>query len=603
MCGVSGIITKNKSLDMSEDLKEMTRLLRHRGPDHTGFFVSKEAGVYLGFNRLSIVDLSKDANQPMLNEDRSIAMVVNGEIYNYPELRKELIAAGHKFISVSDSETILHAYEQWQEDCVTHLRGMFAFAIWDSNLNRLFLARDRIGIKPLYFLNNNSCFCFASELKAFLGLRNHLWYPELNGHVLDMYLNFPFIMDNHATLLKGIQKLPPAHIAVFEEGKLDIRKYWELCRRNTKRISFADALEQTEHGLLDAVKCHFIGDVPIALMLSGGLDSSLIGALALKAGKRIELAITTGHANFALDERKYGKLVARHLGLKHVELEIDPRKVADNIEEYVWYFDDLSIIGFFYQIAMSEMVNKLGYKVILVGQGADEVFGGYHIFKLSTFPFSVLPSRLWNMCYYRMLTNRRFSADYFKYSSLIKKPIFHPGKDTHNICSDFEIGYQLPNYNLTAEDKGFMSHSVESRVPYLDHRLVEYVYNLPQSYKLKGYFFSRKHEVVKYILRLIASKYLPKEIAWRRKQGVGLSIPEVILSNKDKVRESLFASGGIAKRLFAEDKIDLALKNSSRENNNFISRLYILQVWLRKFGVSFRSMDVPYIDDASKTLK
>ncbi len=578
MCGIAGIINKNKGKDLSQDIKRMAHLLKHRGPDYTGYFYSEDRKAYLGFDRLSIVDLSKNANQPIFNEDKSLALVINGEIYNYRELTKELLAAGHRFVSSSDSETVLHAYEEWQEDCVLHLRGMFAFAVWDCRTHRLFIARDRIGIKPLYYLNNKAAFCFGSELKSFLGLSDEIWQPELNDPVVDMYLNFPFIMDNNNTLLKGIKKLPPAHTGVLEDGKLRIKRYWELSRKKTAKISFEEALERTEEVLLDAVRSHFIGDVPIALMLSGGLDSSLIGAMALKVGRKIELAITTGHANFSLDERKYGSMVAKCLGLKHIELEINPREIADNIEKYVWYFDDLSIIGFFYQIAMSKIVNKLGFKVILSGQGADEIFGGYHIFKLSSFPFSIMPSRMWNMFYYKMLTNKKFGKEYFRYSSLVKKPIFHHGKEVHNICSDFEINYQLPNYNLTAEDKGFMSHSVESRVPYLDHHVVEYVYNLPQSYKLKGYFFSRKHEIVKYILRQIAGRYLPQEISQRKKQGAALATIHLIQDNKQKVKDYLLAANSFSRSIMSARKLENILSDP-KANMASLSRLYILEVW------------------------
>lgn len=578
MCGIAGIITKNKSLNLSEDVRRMTRLLRHRGPDSSSFFDSIDKGIHLGFNRLSIVDLSAAANQPIFNEDKSVVLVLNGEIYNYLELRDELISAGHRFLSFSDSETVLHAYEEWNDGCVERLRGMFAFALWDNRKNRMLIARDRIGIKPLYYLVNNKVFCFGSELKAFLGLRDDVWLAELNPSVLDMYLNFPFIMDNDNTLLRGIKKLPPAHIAIFEGGKLIIKRYWELLRKQAKRLTFTEALEETETVLLDAIKCHFIGDVPIALMLSGGLDSSLIGALALKAGKNIELAITTSHTGFTLDERKYGRIVAKYLGLKHTELIIDTREIADNIEEYIWYFDDLSIIGFFYQIAMSKIVNELGFKVILVGQGADEIFGGYHISKLSMFPFSILPSFLWNMCYYKMLTNRKFGMDYFRYTSLIKKPFFHPGKEVLNMCSEFEINYQLPNYNLMAEDKGFMSHSVESRVPYLDHHVIEYVYNLPQQYKLKGYFFSRKHEIVKYILRSIAWRYLPEEIVRRKKQGAALPVFSLLEENMEKTKQSLFAQNSFSRSIMGNRELQKIVARP-RANAQLLTRLYILEVW------------------------
>lgn len=582
MCAIAGAVSINNGIDLSEDVLRMTKILRHRGPDSSGFFTDREKGAYLGFNRLSIVDLSDAANQPLINEDKNIALVLNGEIYNYQELRKELEGSGHKFVSASDSETVLHAYEEWGDDCVGRLRGMFAFAIWDSRRNRLFLARDRIGIKPLYFTNNNSTFCFASEIKAFLGLRDEIWKPELNPPILDMYLNFPFIMDNNNTLLKGINKMPPAHTAVFENGKVELRRYWELAAKGKRRVSFQDALNETEEVLLNAIRCHFTGDVPIALMLSGGLDSSLIGALSLKAGKNIELAITTSHTGFAFDERGYGRTVAKHLGLKHAELVIDTKEIADKIDEYVWHFDDLSIIGFFYQIAMSKMVSDLGYKVIMVGQGADEIFGGYHISKLSMFPFSILPSEIWNMCYYKMLTNRKFGTDYFRYTSLIKKPFFHPGKEVLNLCSDFEINYQLPNYNLTAEDKGFMSHSVESRVPYLDHHVVEYVYNLPQQYKLKGYLFSRKHEIVKHILRVIANRYLPPEIAQRKKQGAALPVFSLLEKNMEKVRQSLIAADSLSRSIIGARKVAETISNP-RKNAQLLSRLYILEVWKNMF--------------------
>lgn len=582
MCAIAGILSKNGPVNFSEEIAKMASLLKHRGPDFTGFFTSQDKRVYLGFNRLSIVDLSSQANQPMFNEDKSLVLMINGEIYNYLQLRKELETAGHRFISASDSETVLHAYEQWGDSCVEHLRGMFAFTIWDVRNKKLFLARDRIGIKPLYYLENSSVFCFASEIKAFLGLSHTIWKPQIKKDVLDMYFSFPFIMDNENTLLENVKKIPPAHIGVFENGILKLKRYWRLEKRESAKISFTDALEQTEQLLKEAVECHFIGDVPIALMLSGGLDSSLIGALALRCNKRIELALTAGHTNFALDERKYGRLAAGHLGLKHLELEIDPREVADKIEDFVWYFDDLSHMGFFYQIYMAKKINELGLKVILVGQGADEIFGGYHIFKLSTFPFSVLPSGVWNMFYYRLLTGKKIGRDYLKYSSLIKKGIFHFGKDVHNICSDFEIEHQLPNYNLISEDRGFMSHSVESRVPYLDHKVVEFVYNLPQSYKLKGYCFTRGHGVIKYILRKIAARYLPDEIWERKKQGAALSISEVIKCDEEKVKDYLFDPRSMARQLFNKKVVESAFKDYN-DNKFFIFRLYIFEIWSRQY--------------------
>lgn len=587
MCGIAGIITKSNCIDFKSALGQMLAVLRHRGPDHTDMRVL-DGRAYLGFNRLSIVDLSENGNQPLFNEDNTLALVLNGEIYNYIELRKELSSLGHRFASETDAETVLHAYEQWEEDCFEHIRGMFAFTIWDLKKNELFLARDRIGIKPLYYLAHKEAFIFASELKAFTTLPREFWSPNLEKQALDLYFHFPFINDNVNTLFDGVKKIPPGHFALLRDGSLKVQRYWRL-EKNEKiqKLSLAEAEEQTEEILREAIECHFIGDVPIALMLSGGLDSSLITALALKSKRNVEVAITVG-SNSLLDERKYARIVANHLGCKHIELEINPNEAADEIEDLVWYFDDLSGIGFFYQMFMSRKIRELGLKVVLTGEGADEVFGGYHIFKLSSFPFSVLPSRIWNMFYYKMLSGRKFGRDYFKYSSLIKKGIFHPGVDVHNICSQFEIEQQLPNYILMAVDKGFMSHSVEARVPYLDHKVVEFVYSLPQSYKLNGYFFSRKHEIVKYILRRIGPKYLPQDIVMRKKQGVGLSIMSIIKSNKDKVRDYLLSSNSTVKMLFDKKIIANALEDEEK-NAFFLNRLYIFELWARQYLSSSRS--------------
>lgn len=581
MCGIAGIIARPSEVDFNHVLSGMLNALKHRGPDHTEV-ISLNNKAYLGFNRLSIVDLSENGNQPLFNEDRALAMVLNGEIYNYIELRKELTSLGHRFISETDAEVVIHAYEEWREGCVEHLRGMFAFVIWNTKENTLFLARDRLGIKPLYYFQHDSCFMFASELKAFTALPKQLRPMDLNKDMLGMYFSFPFINDNTNTFLSNVYKLAPGHFAFFKEGNFKATRYWKLEKKYLHKLSFEEAQEETERVLKEAIECHLIGDVPIALMLTGGLDSSVMAALAMQCNKKIDFTITAGHPDFIFDERKYGKLVSNHLGIKHVELEINPAEVADKIEEMVWCFDDLSAIGFFYQILMAKKIREFGLKVVLTGEGSDEIFGGYHIFKLATFPFSILPVQAWNMLYYKILSGRRFTKDYFKYSRLVKKKMFNPGIDTHNACSLFEIENQLPNYILMAVDKGYMSHSVEARVPYLDHKLVEWVYGLPQSYKLKGFFFSKRHEVVKHILRAIGSKYLPDGIAMRRKQGLGLSMLEVIKSNEDKVRGYLLSMNSMARTLFDKKTIELALEDKAR-NMFFLNRLYIFEIWSKQY--------------------
>lgn len=581
MCGIAGIITKSGEIDFLPTLSKMLNVLRHRGPDHTNMRILNNKA-YLGFNRLSIVDLTEKGNQPLFNEDNTVAIILNGEIYNYIELRERLSLLGHKFVSHSDAETVVHAYEEWGQECINQLRGMFAFAIWNTKTEELFLARDRFGIKPLYYLEHNKTFVFASELKAFTALPRQFWMANLNEEIVNLYFSFPFIMDNVNTLIKGVKKLPPGHIALFKDGRFITKRYWKLKKKINEKLNFEEAKEETEKIIKEAIECHLIGDVPIALMLTGGLDSSVMASLALQCNKRVEFALTVGHSNFIFDERKYGRLVANHLSIKHIELEINPEEVSDNIEQIVWYFDDLSSFSFFYQIYLAKKVRELGIKVVLIGQGADEIFGGYHIFKLSTFPFSVLPSRIWNILYYKMLSGKKFGLEYFKYTNLIKKGIFHPGLDVHNICSQFEIENQLPNYNLMAEDRGYMSHSVEARVPYLDHKVVEWVYSLPQDYKLKGFFYSKSHKVIKHILRQIGSKYLPEEIFNRRKQGLGLSISDIIRSNENKARDYILSANSMARMLFDKKTIESALEDKTK-NLFFLSRLYVFEIWSKHY--------------------
>lgn len=581
MCGLAGIIGNSGNPKYFSIVNKMLDVQRHRGPDYSGIEILDNKA-YLGFNRLSIIDLSDSGRQPLFNENRRLALLLNGEIYNYLSLRDRLCALGHKFSSKTDAETVLHAYEEWGQDCLRYLRGMFAFVLWDRDKEELFLARDRIGIKPLYYLHYNQMFIFASELKAFTVFPPDFpWKIDLDKNVLDIYLHFPFIMDNENTLMKGIKKIPPGYCGVFKKGQFNTRRYWKLEKNDSFNNDFIRTIDETENVLKEAVDCHFISDVPVALMLSGGLDSSLIAALALQCKKEIKFAITVGYPNCSYDESKFGKFVADHLNIKHIELEISPREISDKIEDFVWYFDDLSTTGFFNQILMAKKVHELGIKVVLVGQGADEVFGGYHIFKLSMLPFSLLPSKIWNMFYYRLLTGKKINWDYIKMNPLINKGAFWQYRDLHKKCSEFEILYQLPNYMLFVEDRGFMSSAVESRVPYLDHKVVEHVYNLPQSFKLKGSWFTRNHMVVKYILRKIASRYLPDEIVWRKKQGVPLRMPDIVKCNKDKVRENLLSDNSLALSLFTKSTIKSMLANE--QNLPFISRLYVLEIWARQY--------------------
>jgi len=591
MCGIFGISVKDKSHNLKADLARMGALLKHRGPDDEGFLIDPLNGVFLGHKRLSIIDLSDKARQPMFNEDKTIALLFNGEIYNYKDLKEQLIGKGHRFYSHTDSETIVHAYEQWGEDCVTQLRGMFAFCIWDSRENKIILARDHVGIKPLYYINNAEIFAFASEVKAFLGLNKNIWQPRINNDALEFLLIFPFIPDNQMTMLGGVNKLPAGHILIYKNKNVIIKKYWELDSPE-ENIDLEKACLSLEHKLLEAVKLHLQADVPVGILLSGGIDSSLISALASKVKPGDVHTFTVGY-DHPWDERPFAKQVARHINSSHTDININPAEINEKIEEVIWYFDDLTTLdgGIFSNYLISEKVKSYGVKVVLVGEGADEVFGGYSWFGLSLLPFKVCPDFFRSALYHYAFTRVIFNKNIFKSISFLNGAInkFNE-KDIFRKISRFEIEYQLPNNYLMKMDKATMAHSLEARVPYLDREIVEFAYGLPREYKITGSWFNMKQAREKFILRQIARKYLPPDIVTRKKRGFSVPVPEVLRSNMDKVRSYVLDRNGVARQFLQQKKLeklfdfrDVKYSPLEKEKETLLWKFFIIEAWKRQY--------------------
>ena len=556
MCGIFGIIESEKNRDFGVQLKSMANLLKHRGSDAEGFYIDKKDGVYLGHRRLSIIDLSQNANQPFYNETHDTCLISNGEIYNFKELKDNLQQKGHRFISDNDSEVIVHAYEEWGLECVAKLRGTFAFAIWDLKKKRLILARDRMGIKPLYYIDGKDYFAFASEAKAFLGLKG-CWSAEINRESLELLVGFPFIPNDNA-LLKGVKKVPPAHFLIFEQGRITFKRYWKLTKNEQfTNLSFLEAAQKLEELLLESVKLRLQADVPIGILLSGGLDSSLIAALAKKVSPTDMHTYTVGH-DHPWDERKFAIQVSKHIKSIHHSIQLDPLEITNRIEELMWHFDGLSTLdgGIFSTYLISEKIKDFGVKVLLVGEGGDETLGGYSWFGLSQLPFKLLPQNLRNVLYYYATNRLLFSKRFFKnVSHLSKKMKAFKENDIFRQIASFELLCQLPNSYLMKTDKATMANSLEARVPYLDHKVVEFTYSLPRQYKMCGSWFNMKKANEKYILRKIARKYLPNEIAIRKKRGFSLPIPQVLKSNMDKVKGYLLSHNSLALSLFHRKKI------------------------------------------------
>ena len=595
MCGIAGIINGNKNSE--KILQEMMHSIKHRGPDDNGTYCNEHKGVYLGSQRLSINDLSPKGKMPMFNEDKSIAVCQNGEIYNYHELKKELSAHGHKFISESDTEVIVHGYEQWGTNIFKKLQGMFAISIYDIKEGTIILARDRIGIKPLYYLRFNNSIYFSSEAKSFSKVEGFSFKNEIDYENVNLMLGFMFLPKSDETIIKGVKKLKPGHYLqmniknpkVLSES---IIKYWDIkdTAKAHNNFSFEDSVNELDNLLQNTVSSHLMSDVPLGVMLSGGLDSSLITALVKKLSTSETLTFTAKFAH-KFNESKNAKNIANYLKTNHKEILINTKDVSANIEKHIRNYDDLTTFdgGLITTKILCDEIKKLGVTVLLLGEGADEIFGGYSWFGISQLPYSFLPDIFKSAIYYYAISrNVTFNPQtYYSYWSHMYGSLHN--SDAFRNVSNLELKTQLPNHLLMKVDKATMASSIEARVPFLDHKVVEFAYNLPSEYKLKGntYNFSSSNE--KYILRKVAERYLPQEAVWRKKRGFMLPMGQVLDSDISKVKDYMFAKDSISSRLLSKKQVeDLFVKSPigimKMQKEYLIWRLFLLEVWKKEYA-------------------
>ncbi|MBI2821393.1 MAG: asparagine synthase (glutamine-hydrolyzing), partial [Acidobacteria bacterium] len=555
MCGICGIVNFDPACRVETGLlKRMVGVLAHRGPDGEGHFL--DANVGLGHRRLSVIDL-QGGKQPILNEDCSAVIVFNGEIYNHKDLTAELSAKGHVFRTRSDTEAILHAYEEYGDSCVRHLRGMFAFAIWDRRRRRLFLARDRLGVKPLYFYAGKHCLAFASEIKTLLEVPS---VPrELDRESLDLYLSLRFV-PGPRTMFKGISKLQPGHSLVLDQAGVRFHKYWEVRFSEAEGVPFADHLEEFRSLLEESVKLRLSAEVPLGVFLSGGLDSSSILAITsrLKPGEAVR-TFSVGHeiSGFGeeeVNEFRYARAAAKSFGAEHHELKISALDFQDSIPAMVWHLDeplaDPSCIPLYF---MSRLARR-HVTVVLSGEGADETLAGYGIYKRMLlldglrrragpavcFLASRLPGLISSESVLRYLraaatplqvsyqgVSRAFPADLKRRllrGGAAGRPPDRLDELTHacsqgfsgtsllNLMLHLDTKVWLPDDILLKADKMTMAHGLELRVPFLDHKLVEFAARLPPELKLSGWRG-------KFLLRQAMRDLLPQQIIARRKKG------------------------------------------------------------------------------------
>ncbi len=530
MCGICGY----HGIEDKDLLRKMGAAIAHRGPDDSGLYTDRNVG--LANRRLSIIDI-KGGHQPMSNEEGTVWVTYNGEIYNFSGLRKELEEKGHKFSTNTDTEAIIHSYEEYGEECVKRFNGMFAFAIWDSVKEKLFIARDRLGIKPLYYASFDRVFLFASEIKS---IHEYKRIREIDYDSLNLFFSFRY-SPWHRTMFSGIKKLMPGHTLSYERGKLKIKKYWDLGHYFEGRRDASPAgLTKAFSGLLsDSVEKRLMSDVPLGVFLSGGVDSASIVAHL----SRLRQPVRTFSLGFneKNDELRQSRKISEFFNTEHHETVIGP-EAMEMYPKMVYHLDepmaDTTIVPVFY---LSRLCRKRDTKVILTGEGADELFAGYEQYKImksirwlpghsagrgsgglvSRFFASAAARPGWRS--YMSLTSiftpedkkRLYSADLMSKVDLYKdqkiaRDNFRKGKYALDRMQYHDIKTFLPQL-LMKTDRMTMANSVEARVPFLDHRLAEFSAMLPPDMKLRGF-----HD--KYILRKSAGGYLPKEMAGRKKQ-------------------------------------------------------------------------------------
>jgi asparagine synthase (glutamine-hydrolysing) len=586
MCGIAGWLLNGPAQYGVADLQRMLDIISHRGPDDRGAIVEK-CGVALGHNRLSIIDLSAAAHQPMVNADNGDILSFNGEIYNFRELRHELEGKGHHFRTRSDTEVLLHAFAAWGTQCVRYIRGMFAFAIWRPVERALFLFRDPMGIKPLYYWIPPGGIVFASELKALLvfpGFR-----PSLDRRAIGQFLEFGYTFEDDRTILSGVHKLLPGHfLRLRANEKMEIERYFHP-EVASERTAKPGDVEAELHSTLDEVTTqHLIADVPVGLLLSGGLDSSLIAALA--ARQTSVRTFTMGFAQSSLDERSHARRVARHIGSEHEEILIAPQEVTDDLESTIACFDDLfADWGTISTRLLYRKCRERGIKVVLVGEGADELFGGYDVFRSSA---SQTPADWWMFQLYRRYCGRRYGHYFLVFRALMREYLKSADGDRFDAIRFFETRNQLPNNYVMKVDKASMSVSVEARVPYLDQRVAEIAYRIPKNLLLG-------EGMEKNMLRRIARRFqlLPEETLARPKLGGSMAASwlDEQPAFRGFARDIILTRGGWTEALglrsamedyFLSNRAGYAFPRAISIFRNLAWRLLILEMWSNAYRVA-----------------
>lgn len=626
MCGICGKIYFDRSRAVDGHLLEsMAEVLKHRGPDDSGVYVAGHVG--LGHQRLSIIDLSAAGHQPMANEDSSIWIVYNGEIYNFEELRCELETKGHVFKSHTDTEVIIHLYEEQGTDCVQRLRGMFAFAIWDSRRQQLFLARDRAGKKPLVYAVADGAFLFASEIKSLL--QDPAIDRAVNPEALSHYLTYQYV-PGPLTIFRGIHKLPPAHTLVLRSGKVEIQPYWQLSYAAKREAGLDGLVEQFRDIFAEAVRIRLRSDVPLGAFLSGGIDSSAVVAMMSRLSSQPVKTFSIGFEESDYDELGYARSIARQFYTEHTEFVVKPEAIKilpRIIRHYDEPFADPSAIPTFYVAQLT----RQHVTVALNGDGGDESFAGYERYladrlaaryvQLPRFVREGIIRRIVDLLPYqdarwsmvrrlkRFISGaaedpaQRYLAWLCYFTNEMKAEIFSAAflektaaADSVAIMAEMfrradaespleralfaDVMLYLPYDLLVKVDIASMAHGLEARSPFLDHKVMEFAAALPPGLKLHG-------SQTKFFLKRAFADLLPREIRERRKMGFGVPLHRWLRQElKQPAHDILLDRRSIERGYFKPAAVRQLLDEHTglRADHSYrIWALLLLELWHRMF--------------------
>jgi asparagine synthase (glutamine-hydrolysing) len=625
MCGISGKISLTGVQRV--ELEAMTDVLGHRGPDGEGFYLNAIVG--LGHRRLSIIDLHT-GGQPISNEDRTVWIVFNGEIYNYKSLREKLLGLGHRFRTQTDSEVIVHLYEEYQENCVKQLRGMFAFAIWDDKKKRLFAARDHLGQKPFFFVERGRELLFASEIKSLLAVDPSL--AELDPAALDQYLALRLIAPPRS-MFRSIRKLAPGHVMTFDiKSGLHTERYWDLHYEPKLSGSDDDLVDELETRIIECLRFHMVSDVPVGAFLSGGIDSTLLVAILMMhvVSKPIQtFSMSLPYGEF--DEAPYARMVAERYGTRHREKTVLP-SLMRTLPKLVWHLDEPSDPLAVCSYLIAEMAREQ-VKVVIGGDGGDELFGGYDRYYGNRYAgyYALVPEAIrqygigpvlpfisdgqWYKSSGHKLKwlhqasflngGERYarSLGYFYFDPLLRQQLYGPVMQAMAASFDgdaairdpFELAtasdsvdrmlyadsqVRLPDHSVMILDRMTMAHGLEARSPFMDHELAEFAARLPARLKVRG-------RSLRYIQMRLAERYLPKALLTRPKQGFSSALPYMLKDEYRLLFDRFLRKAHLARDgIFMQPIIDMLLHEHRSGRVDHGNRLWLLlnsETWYRMF--------------------